>query len=324
MTQRLGKNLGARGGVAGAERLVGGSPRVTLAPPAKINLSLVVFPRRPDGYHELHTVMAAIELHDDLYLRPSHTPGVHLRCTGRPAPAGRENLVVRAAELLAEQAGLDPAVEIHLHKRIPVGAGLGGGSSDAAATLLGLNRLWGLGLGREALAPLAGRLGSDVPFFLYAPVAVCTGRGEIVQPLPHRCRRAVLLIVPRLAAPTAQVYAHYRCDPALAQRNVQRVGDFVERGDLDGLVQEGINSLAESCLSLFSALARLRDEIEALGVRPLQVSGSGACLFATADSPARLERWRGQLEGREDLAGVSAERFSEQTEPFVESHHADF
>ena len=298
------------------------SSGVSLRPPAKINLSLVVFGRRTDGYHELHTIMATVDLHDDLTLRDADTLGIHLHCTGLGCPSDGENLVYRAAELLADHAGISPALEIYLHKRIPAGCGLGGASSDAAACLAGLNRLWKLELSREQLVPLAAQLGSDVPFFLYAPVALCTGRGEMVQPLSHRCSRYVLLIIPDLRVPTAQVYAHYRSNECRNEDFMRRVRYFLRQGDLDGLVIQGINSLDCTCMELFEPIRRLREEIEQEGIGPLQISGSGSCLFTTSGSREQMKQWAQRLEGR-SLAQVYSVTFYHQTGPFLEVQHAD-
>lgn len=298
------------------------APGVALRPPAKINLSLVVSGIRPDGFHELHTIMATVDLHDDLSLRWADSPGIRLHCTGLTCPVDHNNLVFRAAELLARQAGITPSLEIHLHKRIPAGTGLGGASSDAAACLLGLNRLWKLNMTREQLSDLAAQLGSDVPFFLYAPVAVCTGRGELVQPLHHRCHRSVLLIIPEIPVSTAQVYAHYQHESYRNQDYMRRVHYFLRQGDLDGLVIQGINSLDGACVQLFDSLRRLRDSIENEGIGPLQISGSGSCLFTTSGSTEQINKWARQLRRRK-WAQVQSVTFYNQTEPFLEVHHAD-
>jgi 4-diphosphocytidyl-2-C-methyl-D-erythritol kinase len=295
---------------------------VSLSPPAKINLSLVVFARRPDGFHDLHSVMAAIDLHDDLILEPADRPGIHLFCTGLPSPAGPQNLVYRAAEMLARYAGIVPAVTIRLHKRIPSGAGLGGGSSDAAACLAGLNWLWELGLSTQELAPLAAQLGSDVAFFLHAPVAICTGRGENVEAIPLRCTRSLLLILPPVHASTALVYQHYLHNAAQTATQMERVNSFLSRGDLDGLVTQGINSLTKPCFKLFEPLRSLRAVIEGMGIGPLCLSGSGSCLFIPCSSSVQSAQWAQQIQER-NLAEVKAVNFLVQTEPYPEVHHAD-
>ena len=157
---------------------------LTLRAPAKINVSLIVSEKRPDGFHAIDSVMASVDLCDVLTFRQVPGSAVRLSCRGIPVPgSGSDNLVLRAANLLRRHSGTDRGASIVLNKHIPAGAGLGGGSSDAAATLTGLNRLWDLNLPIDTLDHLAGQLGSDVAFFLHTPLARCTGRGEQVIPL---------------------------------------------------------------------------------------------------------------------------------------------
>ncbi|MBN1846300.1 MAG: 4-(cytidine 5'-diphospho)-2-C-methyl-D-erythritol kinase [Sedimentisphaerales bacterium] len=297
---------------------------ITLAAPAKINLSLLVFSRQPDGYHDLHTVMATVDFYDDLHLCSTDSEGITLRCLGEACPDGPENLVYRAASLLAEHAGLRPRVQILLHKHIPAGAGLGGASSDAAACLWGLNRLWKLDLPRRILSQLGAQLGSDVPFFFYGPVALCTGRGQIVQPLDLRSDRFILLIMPKLSVSTAQVYQHYVYHPDQSRQRLGQVEHCLQQGDLDGLLDQPNNSLEEACYAQFASLRRLRDELEAAGIAPLGLSGSGSTLFAATDSSEQVNQWARQLHGRDEIARVRTVRFHNQGNPFTEVHHADF
>ena len=282
---------------------------IAMRPPAKLNLSLVVFDKRADGFHDLHTVMATINLYDELQLRTSNKPGIQLRCAGLGCPTTSDNLVCRAAELLAEHAQIKPSLEIYLNKRIPSGAGLGGASSDGAACLAGLNRLWELNLPGEELDKLAAQLGSDVPFFLHGPVAVCTGRGEIVKELPHRCRRSILLIAPDIHTPTGRVYQHYTYNNAHVQEDMQRVRYFLRRGDLDGLITRGINSLTDVTMTLIEPLENLRCKIENIGISPVYMTGSGSCLFATSDSQEQIAQWAQQIQ-KHNLAQTFQVKFN--------------
>jgi len=146
--------------------------------PAKVNLFLEVLARRPDGYHEINTLMVTVSLYDTLEFKEEASGAIRLRCDQPNLSTGADNLVVRAAELLRRRSGCARGADIGLAKRIPLAAGLAGGSTDAAAALVGLNRLWGLGLAEAELAGLAAELGSDIPFFFAAPAAWCTGRRE--------------------------------------------------------------------------------------------------------------------------------------------------
>ena len=151
--------------------------------PAKINLSLKILGRRPDGFHDIETFIAPISLCDELKIdKNKAAEGVEFRCDDSSVPTGDENLVVRAAKAFFEAAKLKASVSIELKKKIPHGAGLGGGSSDAASTLLAMNKLFETNLPREALAELGETIGSDVPFFIFESAAMCRGRGELVTP----------------------------------------------------------------------------------------------------------------------------------------------
>lgn len=179
---------------------------------AKINWDLLIRGKRPDGFHLLDTVMVNVDLHDSLNFEASDN--IRLTCSDASLPTDSRNLVVRAAELLAKHSGFSGGACIHLTKRIPAGGGMGGGSSDAASTLLGLNKLWNLGWTVEQLQPLAAELGSDVAFFLYGGWRRCLGRGEIVEALegsenwpPVR----LLLILPPWHVSTPLVYKALHC-----------------------------------------------------------------------------------------------------------------
>ena len=190
------------------------APDLVLRAPAKINLGLRILRRRRDGYHEIHTRLATIALSDILgFTRVSAPPGTppEIECAGPETagvPTGPTNLVARATALLSEAAGTPlPAIRIRLDKRIPAGAGLGGGSSDAATTLLGVNRLLGLGFPRSRLHRLAARIGMDAPFFLYRGFALATGRGDCVFPLAGPAPALPLvLLLPEFAVPTPEAF----------------------------------------------------------------------------------------------------------------------
>ena len=183
---------------------------------AKVNLVLEVLGKRPDGYHEIATVMQTVDLFDRLTLEAA--PTISLETDDSALPADERNLIVRAALLLRQVSGVEAGARMRLRKRIPVAAGLGGGSSDAAATLWGLNRLWGLRWPRARLSELAGRLGMDVPFFLTGGPALATGRGERVERLPAAGGYALVLVNPRVPLSTVEVYervpAGWRAEPA--------------------------------------------------------------------------------------------------------------
>ncbi len=183
---------------------------MNLTAPAKINLSLRVLGKRPDGFHEIKTLMLPLSLHDRVELRRNNESGLVFQCSDPSLPTDDSNLAVRAARLFFEALGETPGVAITLEKAIPHGAGLAGGSSDAAAVLRGLSALWGEPLSVEKLHAIAATLGSDVPFFLQGGAAWCTGRGETVTPAPFPHRLRLLLFKPEFGIPTPWAYRQWR------------------------------------------------------------------------------------------------------------------
>src|SRR5947209_827864 len=177
--------------IPAANPAAGPGPAPTRAPfrvaawaPAKVNLFLEVLGKRPDGYHEIATLLTAVDLYDSLALDADDSGNLSLTCDVPGLSCGPDNLILQAAALLKARTGCPQGAAIKLTKRIPWAAGLGGGSSDAAAALAGLNALWELGLTTPQLAALGAEIGSDVPFFFHTPAAWCTGRGEVVTPVP--------------------------------------------------------------------------------------------------------------------------------------------
>jgi 4-diphosphocytidyl-2-C-methyl-D-erythritol kinase len=251
--------------------------------PAKINLSLLVAGKRPDGYHELETIMAKIDWWDEILIRPGDRAGIQLVCDGPEwAPQSSDNLVYRAADLVFRTCARTADVHLTLTKNVPAGTGLGSASSDAAATLMALNEYLNLRLTTEALADMAAQLGSDVAFFLNGPLAFCTGRGEKVEELPQSLPFTALLILPFVSVPTKEVYAHYVHDQALYRRWKRKIGDHVRENRLDLVAALCANMLQRTCFHLFEELGRLKEAIESLGAGPIGLSGSGSAMFRIA------------------------------------------
>jgi len=178
---------------------------LVLHTPAKINLCLSVLGKRPDGYHEVEMVMQAVGLYDEITVRLIES-GITVNCDNSTIPAGEGNIAYRAAREMQDLSGKQSGIAVDIKKNIPVAAGLGGGSSDAAAVLVACNRLLGAGLGRDRLAEIGTRLGMDVPFFLYGPTALAKGRGELLTSLPSPPKFWVLLVNPGFETSTAWVY----------------------------------------------------------------------------------------------------------------------
>ena len=199
--------------------------------PAKINLYLHILDRRPDGFHELETLMVPISLGDELELELTAS-GIAFTCSDPSLADARDNLATRAARLFIEEFHLNTGVRIHLEKKVPVGAGLGGGSSDAAAVLLALRELTRIACDDARLAELAGRLGSDVPLFIYGQPAICRGRGEIIEPIVLPGRMQGLLVHPGFGVSTPWAYKTYAQNPRAGETGAD-LGAFVLRNDLE-------------------------------------------------------------------------------------------
>jgi 4-diphosphocytidyl-2-C-methyl-D-erythritol kinase len=277
---------------------------LTVRAPAKVNLFLEVLGKRPDGYHDLATLMVAVGLFDTLEFKEDHAGPVSLELAsladhapeeGRPSlGTGPENLVRRAAELLRLRTGHRGGVRIRLHKRIPLQAGLAGGSSDAAATLVGLNRLWRLGLGREELSALGAELGSDVAFFLGTPAAWCTGRGEIVKPLRPARPLWLVLACPPVGLSTADVFRALTLPETPADGSELCLA--LERGDLDAIAAGLFNRLQPAAEHLCPAVAEVNERLGRLGALGHLMSGSGTTLFALCRTHANAWRVADELD----------------------------
>ncbi|MEO1001634.1 MAG: 4-(cytidine 5'-diphospho)-2-C-methyl-D-erythritol kinase [Cyanobacteria bacterium J06638_7] len=294
---------------------------LTALAPAKINLHLEVLGLRPDGFHELAMVMQSIELCDRLLLSASDEGSVVLRCDDPQLPCDGRNLVVKAAELLKTRAGRpDLGVRLELHKQIPLGAGLAGGSSDAAAALVALNALWDLGLDRPELQRLAARLGSDVPFCLPGGTQLCFGRGERLEavPLAGAPPLAVLLIKPAqvsVSTPWAYGLCRERRGGSYlsAEEALERRREALRRGALVRALQRGgalpplrndLQAVVEPELApVRRGLALLRGLPDALAVA---MSGSGPSLFALFADLLQARAARERLAGELQAAGFES------------------
>jgi 4-diphosphocytidyl-2-C-methyl-D-erythritol kinase len=251
---------------------------IEIQAPAKINLTLEVLGKRPDGYHEVASIIQTVGLHDTITLESADD--LSLECD-TPGLATDDNLVLRAATMLREATGVSQGARIVLQKAIPVLAGLGGGSSDAAAALIGLDRLWDTGLSHEVLHGIAARLGSDVPFFLRGGTAMVHGRGELVRPLPPADIPWVVILSPNMpvANKTATLYA--------ALTPSQHTGGLLTR-KLEARIRGGHDVPPQFLFNVFDNVAREAfpglgeywDAFSDLGAREVHVAGSGPSLFA--------------------------------------------
>jgi 4-diphosphocytidyl-2-C-methyl-D-erythritol kinase len=263
---------------------------------AKVNLGLEVVGKRADGYHELVTIFQAVDLFDEVALTAA-SPG-QLTLAADPALGGEGNLVLRAARALAARAGVTKGAALELTKSIPVG-GLGGGSSDAAATLLGLRELWALDITDEALAELATSLGADVPFFLRGGTALATGIGEALTSLPPLAPTWFVLLTPELPLPadkTRQLYGALTPDDFGDGARTRAQAERLQRGEpIDPELLT--NSFAAPLYRLFPALSDWRDQLLAAGAGWVLPSGSGPTLYTIAPSEEAGREIAAQLGG---------------------------
>ena len=251
---------------------------LTVMAPAKVNLTLEVLSLRDDGYHDVASIMQTIDLSDTLKLEPDDA--VSISCD-RPDLESPSNLVLKAATALKEMTGYKKGVRVMLEKRIPVAAGLGGGSSDAAATLKGLNQMWELGLSIEQLSEVAAGLGSDVPFFLHGGTAMVSGWGERVRSLPPADLEWLVVLTPPIKVPdkTASLYralgvADYTAG-ALTRKLEARI-----RGRGDVPPQFLFNAFDSVAYDAFPGLDQYWSTFQAMGAREIHLAGSGPSMFA--------------------------------------------
>jgi len=280
----------------------------SLIAPAKINLYLEILGDRPDGYHELAMVMQSVALADQITLRANGTPRIQVFCDNPEVPADQTNLAYRAAVLMAEtyveayrQYG---GVDIRIEKRIPVGAGLAGGSTNAAAVLVGLDLMWGIGLTQIELQDLGAQLGSDVPFCIAGGTAIATGRGEVLSPLPNIDSLYVVLgKYQSLSVSTVWAYKTYRQrfeetyiregDRLSAKRNAMKSGSLVSainQGDhaqIGGLLY---NDFEKIVLEEYPQVAALKSAMAACDPLGCLMSGSGPTVFALAETQDHADR----------------------------------
>lgn len=245
---------------------------------AKINLALDILYKRADGYHEVAMVMQAIALADTVYLTVSDKLTVVTDCSD--LAGDRNNLAYRAAALLQDTFQITQGVAIQLNKKIPLAAGLAGGSADAAAVLRGLNQLWKLNLSLPELAKLGATLGSDVPFCLYGGTMLATGRGEVLHALPDLPERPVVLVKPKLSVSTAWVYQHYRAAAVTRHPDIQMMLGCLEQADLDGVAKTAGNVLESVTITAYPAISAIKQQLHALGAPLVLMSGSGPTVFA--------------------------------------------
>jgi 4-diphosphocytidyl-2-C-methyl-D-erythritol kinase len=257
--------------------------------PAKVNLFLNILGKRPDGYHELETVMAPLDFGDEITLQLRKT-GLVLECDNPNLPTDESNLAYRAAKILTKATGVEQGAKIVLRKRIPLAAGLAGGSSNAATVLTGLNQLWQAGATPAQLNELAAGMGSDINFFFAGGAAVCRGRGEQVEPVACKLSATVLLINPGFGIATPWAYRNWRPPLTAKLPDVTLLRRGLASDDLDAVARSLHNSLEAPCLRKFPVLRLLQDTMREQGAAGAMMSGSGATVFGLFREAAVAEQ----------------------------------
>lgn len=264
--------------------------------PAKINLGLDVLYKRADDYHELKMVMASVDLADHLKIESLPTDEIIVTSNKAFLPVDKRNNVYQAAEILKERYQIQKGVKITIEKRIPVAAGLGGGSSDCAAALRGLNRLWDLGLSMDELIEIGMQVGTDVPFCLHGTTAQISGKGEIVEPIVSMPQCWVVLVKPRISVSTRKIFQivdatqleHVPIDDLIAA---------IEAQDYQAMIANMGNNLESVTIQKYPVVQKMKDKMLKFGADVAMMSGSGPTVFALCQKYSRAQRIYNALKG---------------------------
>ncbi|MCD4780762.1 MAG: 4-(cytidine 5'-diphospho)-2-C-methyl-D-erythritol kinase [Candidatus Omnitrophica bacterium] len=269
---------------------------LTLQAPAKINVFLKVKNKRKDGFHNIKTIFQRINLSDTLEFTLTKTGRIRLTSTLPTLPLGSKNLVYQAAEQLRLMYGVKNGIDIHIDKKIPVAAGLAGGSTNAATTLIGLNKIWQLGISKHTMIEHARRLGSDVPFFLeHCSWAMGTARGDQIEPLDIGSRFWHILVVPRKKITSGQVYQGLNLQLTKSVDNANILIQHLKNKDLRNIGRYILNDLESAIVQIAPSLQRLKERIKLLSGSGVMISGSGPAVFGLAKNQKDAEQFKSVL-----------------------------
>ena len=256
---------------------------------AKINLGLDVLGKREDGYHEVRMIMQTIRMYDQLDMRKSVEPVIHLTTNKKYIPVDENNLVWRAAKLMMDTCGIIEGVSIHLHKVIPVAAGMAGGSSDAAATLVGMNRLFHCGLSKEKLMELGVQIGADVPYCVLRGTALAEGIGEKLTVLPPMPDCWILIGKPGISVSTKYVYTTLDLNTDTVHPDIDGMKKALEDGNLYGITERMGNVLQDVTIPAYPEVERIKEQMKTLGAVNAMMSGSGPTVFGIFDNEEKAQ-----------------------------------
>ena len=257
---------------------------------AKINLGLDVLGKREDGYHEVRMIMQTIRMYDQLDMRKSVEPGIHLTTNKKYIPVDENNLVWRAAKLMMDTCGIIEGVSIHLHKVIPVAAGMAGGSSDAAATLVGMNRLFHCGLSKEKLMELGVQIGADVPYCVLRGTALAEGIGEKLTVLPPMPDCWILIGKPGISVSTKYVDTTLDLNTDTVHPDIDGMKKALEDGNLYGITERMGNVLQDVTIPAYPEVERIKEQMKTLGAVNAMMSGSGPTVFGIFDNEEKAQK----------------------------------
>lgn len=257
-----------------------GLSEVTVKCYAKINLTLDILDKRPDGYHNLRSVMQSISLADILLIRRTDGNEIEVTSDSADIPSGRDNTVYKAAELFRSAVGVKDGIFIAIEKHIPHQAGMGGGSSDTAGALLGLNLIFGSPLSKDDLIMIAAKIGSDVPYFIIGGTAMVSGKGEIVERLPDVPRLDLAVVKPEIGVPTAWAYQRLaEMDRLKSSEATEVIVEAIYNRDRKSVIESLSNDFDDIVAAEFPVIAEIRERLTTLGAEKSMLSGSGAAVF---------------------------------------------
>lgn len=255
---------------------------------AKINIGLRIVGKRPDGFHTLESVFQEISLHDEIYVRRKES-GIRIWCNWQSVPTDERNLCYRVFQLFAEKYGVGEGVDIELRKNIPVGSGLGGGSSNAATCIKAFSQMFHLGLSLPEMIRLAAQVGSDVPFFIVGKTALVKGRGEVVVPIRFLSDYHTLLVLPKVQLSTAEIYKKFEMNLTKYKRHVKFEAVISGVRNLGDLSRNFYNDLEQVARAVCPELAGIRERLIASGAAYVSLSGSGSAMYGLYQSKSDLE-----------------------------------
>jgi len=268
---------------------------LTQRSPAKINLYLEVTGKRPDGYHFLETIFQEVDLYDEVHIQEKKSSGIEITSNSKDVPCDARNLAYRAGEGFFKATGIRQGVRIDIEKKIPVAGGMGGGSSNAACTLIGLEKLFGVQLEESVRFSIARSLGADVPFFLHGGTALGRGIGDELEVLPCQKSFHILLVNPNFKIATPDVYRGLKLDLTAVKSGITLMRCALDKGDSHLLAERLFNRLEDVVFLKFPELKKIKDSLARLGALGVLLSGSGSTLFALLESMEKALKFEEQV-----------------------------